>query len=345
MADLFTTERSRAYEHDLAQALGMAHSISVSSGTAALHVALLAADIGGGDEVLVPALTVPMTIAAVHHAGAAPVFVDCDADGIGLDLDDAATKLTPRTRAVLPVHLWGRALDPGTLRTFAAAHRLLVIEDACQALGTYTGGQLAGTHGDISCFSTKDGKLIWSGEGGFLVTNDDALAAEARALTNHYLTPPDGLAPLTRIGFNYRLAEPLAAYAHANLARFDELLTHRRAQAALLARLLEDVDQLAPLPAPAGWNGYSALFRLRIEQPRAFCTLLASRGVPNSVGTFHLTAADQRPALVARPAPPCRRAAQTIDHTLAVVLHDALTDDHLRTQAATIAKEARAWTP
>ncbi|GGV62885.1 hypothetical protein GCM10010277_68570 [Streptomyces longisporoflavus] len=341
----FTTERARAYEHDLTRTLGVTHAISVSSGTAALHVALLAAGIGPGDEVLVPALTVPMPIAAVHHAGATPVFVDCDADGIDLDLNDAATKLTPRSRALLPVHLWGRVPDPVDLHAFAGEHRLLVIEDACQAIGTRTGGQWAGTHGDIGCFSTKDGKLIWSGEGGFLLTNDATLAGEARALSNHYLAPPADRSPLARIGYNYRLAESLAAHAHSNLIRLTELLARRRAQAALLTRLLHDVDQLEPLPAPAGWNGYSALFRIHLDEPRAFCALLAAHGVPNSVGTFHLTAADRRPALVSRPAPACHRAARFIDRTLALVLHDALPDEHLHTLATTIAKEARAWTP
>ncbi|MGK5499195.1 DegT/DnrJ/EryC1/StrS family aminotransferase [Streptomyces sp. URMC 125] len=345
MPDPFASREADAYDRALAQAFGVRHALCTSSGTAALHLALLAAGIGAGDEVLVPALAVPMSIAPLHYIGAVPVFVDCPADGVGLDLEDAAAKLTDRTRAVLPVHLWGRAPDPAPLAAFARRHGLVVVEDACQAHGTRVGGRLAGTGGDVGCFSTKDGKLLWSGEGGFLVTDDDRIADQARALRNHYLTPPARVLPLSRVGFNHRLAEPLAAYAHGSLRRFDELLERRRAQAATLAELLSGLSRLTPITPAPGWNGYSALFELHLDQPRAFATLLAARGVANSVGTFHLTPADRRPALTVRPAAPCRRAEHVIDTTLAVVVHHGHRDEDLHTIAETIAKEAAAWAP
>ncbi len=334
-------------ERDLADRFGVAHAVAVSSGTAALHTALVGLGIGPGDEVLVPALSVVMSAAPVLYTGARPVFVDCTPDGGDLDYIDVEARTSNATRAVMPVHLWGRLADPRRLLDFAARRRLPIVEDACQAQGSRIGGRLAGTLGTVGCFSLKDGKIIWSGEGGYLLTNDPDLAGRCRAYRSHWQTPPPGQAPLAELGHNYRLAEPLAVLARTNLDRFDELLARRRRQSTLLLSLLDQTPGIVPLGQAPGeeWNGYSPLARLTLPAARAFCGHLAARGVPNSVGTFRLVPTDQRPPFRDPTRLPCRNAATLIDTTLAVVVTDHDTDQRIAAYAQTITREARQWAP
>jgi perosamine synthetase len=345
MPDPAATEQSVAFEQEVAAAADVRHAIAVSSGTAALHTALVAAGVGPGDEVLVPAVSVVMSVAPVLYAGARPVFVDCTGDG-GIDVGDLAAKCGPRARAVLPVYLWGRGGDPAPVTAFARDRGLRVVEDACQAHATMIGGQPLGTFGDLGCFSLKDGKILWSGEGGYILTSDDELAATCRAYRSHWTTPPPGQPPLARLGHNYRLAEPLAVIARSNLARFDDLARQRHAQA---TRMLAEVagtpglTEVAPGPGEA-WNHYSPLWRISLPDPRGFCRRLANCGVPNSVGTFGLVSCDQRPMFTAHNPAPCPAAAHVVDTTLAVVL--TAHDDNARISALaqTITREARRWT-
>ncbi|MEV4709593.1 aminotransferase class I/II-fold pyridoxal phosphate-dependent enzyme [Actinoplanes sp. NPDC049316] len=334
-----------ALESELADRFGVRHAVAVSSGTAALHTALRAVGVGPGDEVLVPALTVIMSVAPIIHAGARPVFVDCTPDGADLDHTDLSAKVTPATKAVLPVHLWGRIGDLARLGGWADEHRLLVVEDACQAQGSRTGDRHAGTGSAIGCFSMKDGKVLWCGEGGYLLTDNDRYAAAARSYRSHGLPPPPpGYPP--QVAQNYRLAEPLAVIARANLARLDDLLARRQHQAALLRELLTDAPGVQPAAAPGqGWNGYSFLATLTMPRPRAFCERLAGLGIPNSVGTFRLVPADQRRELASFAASPCGNAAAVIDRTLAVILTDHDDDQRITGYAEIIAREARAWCP
>jgi dTDP-4-amino-4,6-dideoxygalactose transaminase len=343
MPDPAAMHQVSQYENELARHFGVAHAVAVASGTAALHCALTACGVGPGDEVLVPALSVVMSAAPVIYAGARPVFADCDPSGTGFSYDDLAAKVTGRTRAIIPVYMWGRAGDPARLAAFAAARGLKVIEDACQAHGTRAGGRLAGTHGDLGCFSTKDGKLLWSGEGGFILTGDPGLAGHCRAVRSHWQTPPAGEAPLSRLGFNYRLAEPLAAIARANLARFDELLARRRHQTRLLSALLAGVPGISVLNGDQDWNGYAPLARLSLPRPREFCEHLAALGVASSVGTYHLTACDQRPMFAAYSRLPCPAAASFIESLLAVVVTDHDDDERIHRYADTITQEAARW--
>jgi perosamine synthetase len=331
------------YENELARHFGVAHAVAVASGTAALHCALAACGIGPGDEVLVPAVSVVMSAAPVLYTGARPVFADCDPSGADFSYSDLAAKVTTCTKAVIPVHLWGRARDPARLASFAAARRLRVIEDACQAHGTRISGRLAGTFGDLGCFSTKDGKLLWSGEGGFILTRDPDLAGRCRAFRTHWQNPPPGEAPLTRLGCNYRLAEPLAAIARANLARFDHLLAWRRHQTQLLAASLAAAPGIVVLPSEPGWNGYAPLARISLPHPRSFCERLAALGVANSVGTYHLTPCDQRPMFASFASAPCPVAANFIESLLAVVVTEHDDDERIRRYADIITQEAVAW--
>jgi len=332
-------------EQALAEAFGVPHAVALASGTAALHAALDACGIGPGDEVLVPGLTVIMTVAPVVALGATPVFVDSDPATLDLDYEDAAAKVTSRTRAIMPVHLWGRMGEPAALSRFASGHGLAVVEDAAQAAGSTRDGQKVGTAGTIGCFSMKDGKILWSGEGGFLLTARRELAEHAAAFRGHWQQPPPGEAPQSRLATSSRLAAPLAVIALANLQRFPALLEQRRAQTRTLLHALEPAPGLRALtPAPGEeWNCFAPLLHINLPHPRAFAEHLAQQGVPNSAGSFRLVPCDTRPMFTRPDRAPCRGAAQILDHTLAVILTEHDTEAALDRYAAVIAREARAW--
>ncbi|WP_328384513.1 DegT/DnrJ/EryC1/StrS family aminotransferase (plasmid) [Micromonospora zamorensis] len=331
-------------EHALAEAFHVPHAIAVSSGTEALHAALSACGIGQGDEVLVPALSVVMTVAPLAALGATPVFVDSEPATLDIDYDDAARKITPRTRAILPVHLWGRMGDPAALTAFASEHDLVIIEDAAQAVGSSRDERAAGTIGAIGCFSMKDGKIVWSGEGGFLLTDRRDLAEHAVAFRSHWQPAPSGQASLSRLATNSRLAAPLAAIALANVHRLEELVLLRRAQTRHLLHTLRPVPGLTVL-APAAdehWNAFSPLLRVDLPGARTFTEHLAKQGVPNSTGSFRLVPCDTRP-MFPRQDRPCRGAAQILDRTLAILLTERDTVATLDRYAAVITREATTW--
>ncbi|MDD9380428.1 aminotransferase class I/II-fold pyridoxal phosphate-dependent enzyme [Streptomyces sp. ZAF1911] len=347
MPDPAGAARAGAYEEELAETFATAHAVAVSSGTAAVHTALAALGIGPGDEILVPALTVIMTVSPIVALGARPVFVDSDPQTLDIDYEDAARKTTARTKAIIAVHLWGRMGDPARLRMFALGHDLAVIEDAAQAVGSSRDGYRAGTVGSAGCFSTKDGKILWSGEGGFILTGDRTLAEYARAYRGHWLQPPPGSRPQAQLATNVRLAEPLAAIGLANLRRLPALMERRRAQAERLVRFLDGAPGLRVLQPTSGeqWNHYAPLLHLDLPQPRAFAEHLAEQGVPSSTGSFRLVPCDTRPAFTARDHPPCPGAALILDRTLAVVLDQGDDEAVIDRYAAIITKEAATWEP
>ena len=333
-----------AYERELATHLGVAHVVAVSSGTAALHTGLDAVNVGPGDEVLIPALGVVMSAAPIVHLGARPVFVDCNPTGTDFDYDDLARKTTEHTAAVLPVYLWGRAGNPTRLRHFAHDRGLAIVADACQALGTIINGTQAGTEATIGCYSTHHLKLLSTGEGGFVTTDDDDLAARARAYRGHWLTPPTGQQPLTRLAHNFRLAEALATIGRRELTRVEALIQQRIQQTALLLELLANIPQLRPAEQPERqrWNAYAPLLHLQLSRPRQFSRHLAELGVPNSTGTFNLVPLDQRP-LFTSDTPPCPTTAAVLDGILAVVLTRQDNEQRIRHYAQTIAREVTRW--
>lgn len=346
MPDPAGRAEAASLEAELATVHGVRHAIAVSSGTAALHTALAACDIRPGDEVLLPAATVIMTVSAVTATGAHPVFVDAAEDGHGMDLADAAAKTTERTRAILPVHLAGRTDGLIDLAAYAQSTGLHLIEDACQAQGSTTRGRTAGTVGSIGCFSLKDGKIISCGEGGYLLTDDDTLAERAAAYRTHWLTPAPGAPAASRRGMNYRLAEPLAALARHHLKGLDRAVARRREQTHRLYELVGEIPGLTVHSPATGDtpNGYSALWRVGLGCPRDFSTRLAEAGVANSVGTHRLRAAHQHPACQDLNPADCPRAAEAVDRMLAVTLQQQTTDADLHRFAETIRRESQTWT-
>lgn len=182
---LTTGAKTKEFERQFAERLGVKHAVAVNSATAALHLALEAIDIQPGDEVLVPTMTFASTAEVVAYLGAKPVLVDCLEDTLCIDPAAAAAAVTPRTRAMMPVHYAGQPCDMEPLLATAQRHGIKVIEDAAHSLPAAYRGRTIGTLGDATCFSFYANKTITTGEGGMLVTADNALADRARIMSLH----------------------------------------------------------------------------------------------------------------------------------------------------------------
>jgi dTDP-4-amino-4,6-dideoxygalactose transaminase len=232
--------RTKAFEEALARYVGTPHATTVSSGTAALHLACVAAGIGEGDEVIVPAFTFVASANAPRYVGAEPVL--CDVLGphdFNLDPEDVARRITPRTRAVIAVHFGGYPADVNALRSLCDAHGLLLIEDCAQAIGARVddGGRQVGTVGELGCFSFFSKKQLCVGEGGMVSTADEALQERVRLFRSHALTSStwdrhrghDPAYDVVDVGFNFRMDEPRAALGLSRLKRLDGDIATRRA--------------------------------------------------------------------------------------------------------------------
>jgi perosamine synthetase len=231
---------TQEFEQKLQAFLGVAHVVAVSSGTAALHIALDALDLQPEDEVLVPTLTFVATTQAIVMAGATPVFCDVEATTFNLDVRDAAARVTPRTKAILPVHYGGTSCDMDAVRELAAEARLTVVEDAAHAFGSAYKGRKIGTLGDVTCFSFDPIKNITCGEGGAIATNDRNLAEKA-ALRRGLGITKDTWSRLATVrpwsydvagpGFRYHMSNINAAIGLEQLKRFDAFRERRQALA------------------------------------------------------------------------------------------------------------------
>lgn len=220
---------------------GVRNAIAVSTGTAALHLALRALGVSEGDEVVVPDLTFAATINAVLYCGATPVIADIDATSWTLTVEQVARVMTPRTKAIVPVHLYGRPAEIGPLAEFARKHGCYIVEDCAEALGARYAGNLVGTFGDISCFSFYANKIVTTGEGGMCLTNSQPAAQLMMGLRNHGVTSgSDYWHDL--VGYNYRMTNPQAAIGTVQIDQIDRVLQRNR--------LLEQRyrDRLAAIP-------------------------------------------------------------------------------------------------
>jgi perosamine synthetase len=236
------------FEAAFAAFCGVRHAVAVSNGTAALHVALLAAGVSPGDEVIVPALTFVATAAAVRHAGAEPVFVDSEPE-IGT-LDPAAVEraVGPRTKAIVPVHLYGHPADMDPILRIARQANLAVVEDAAEAHGASYKGRRVGSLGDLATFSFYGNKILTTGEGGMVVTADKALADRVRFLKDHAMDPQRRYWH-PEVGYNYRMTNLQAALGLAQLERFADLCAGRQAVLDLYREIFRGLPEVRFNPA------------------------------------------------------------------------------------------------
>jgi len=252
------------FEREFARFCEAEHAVAASNGTTALHLALAALGVGPGDEVLVPDLTFVATANVVRYTGATPVLVDSHPVTWTLDPADAARKVTPRTRAVIPVHLYGHPADLDPLRELAARHGVAVVEDAAEAHGARYKGRRVGALGRVGAFSFYGNKIITTGEGGILVTNDAALAERARFLRDHAMDPVRRYYH-PEIGFNYRMTNIQAAIGCAQLEQAETILERRKTIAAAYQAGLAGIPGLVLPPAEAWAENVYWMYSVLVE--------------------------------------------------------------------------------
>jgi perosamine synthetase len=248
-----------AFEQEFANKVGAQYAVTSANGTAALHLAYLTF-LQPGDEVLVPAFTFFATASMVSMTGGKPVFCDVNPDTFLIDLADAERKITPHTKAITPVHLFGNACDIGVIQAFASKHNLIIVWDAAQAHGARYQGQDVGSFGDFVCYSFYPTKNMFVGEGGLTCTTHAEYAEKIRYLRTHGQT---GRYDHTLLGFNYRITDVEAAIGREQLKRFDQMLAVRRRNAAMLHEALATLEGLTPQQltphSDHAWHQYCVL--------------------------------------------------------------------------------------
>lgn len=274
-------EPVEAFERAFAARCGVREAVAVNTGTSALHLALLGLGIGPGDEVITVPMTFVATVAAVTYTGATPRLVDIDPDTGTMDPDALRAAITPRTRAVIPVHLHGRLADMDAINAVARAYGLAVVEDAAQAHAASAGGRPAGSLGDVGCFSFYPGKNLGAcGEGGALVTNDPALARRARVLRDwgqeeRYVH--------TVRGFNLRMDAIQGAFLSVKLPHLDTWIAARKAVAVCYDAGLHGIEGVR-LPALAGPGEHVYhVYAVRLAERARVARALAAAGIATGV--------------------------------------------------------------
>lgn len=325
-------------ESQFTQVCGVSHAIAVSSGTTALVAALQALDLRPGDEVLTTPFTFAATLNAIIEAGATARFVDIDLDDFNLDADLLASEINDRTRAIMPVHLYGLACRMGDIESIAKERGLRVVEDAAQALGATVGRRAVGSY-DLGCFSLYATKNVTAGEGGVITTGDDELADRLRVLRNQgmrgryeYLTP----------GHNYRLTDLQAAVAIPQVDRIDEINESRQQNAVSLNEMLSDIPGLVTPTVPSERSHVFHQYTVRVTpEAQLDRDVLARRLAQSDVGTgifyprpvFDYACYRAHPQVIVSPVPRAERAAREV---LSLPVHPHLTRAQLQTVAMTI---------
>jgi dTDP-4-amino-4,6-dideoxygalactose transaminase len=327
-----------AFEADFAAFCSVQHAVGVNSGTSALHLALLAAGVGAGDEVITVPFTFVATVAAIHYCGAHPVFVDIDPVSFTMDPGGIERSITARTKAILPVHLYGQPADMDPILEIARRHRLPVIEDAAQAHGAEYKGRRVGSLGDLACFSFYPGKNLGAyGEGGAVVTDNAEYARTIRMLRDwgqsrryyHDLR-----------GFNYRLEGMQGAVLGVKLKHLPAWNDARRANAAAYGRHLAGADVQTPVEMPYARHVYH-VYAVRARERDALAAELLAHGVQTGIHypiPVHLQKAYADPKYKAGDFPNAERAAAEV---LSLPMFPELTGAQIEAVSAAVQNGAR----
>jgi len=295
---LTTGPRVAAFEAEFASYVGAAHAVAVNSCTAALHLSLLASGIGPGDEVITTPLTFCATANAILHTGATPVFVDVDPVTRNIDPEAVAAAITARTRAIVPVHLGGHPADMVAVRGLAAAHNLMLVEDAAHAVETRSRAGKVGSTADFTCFSFYATKNLTTGDGGMVTTSDPQAAEWLRTAALHGLSR-DGWSRYAKggsshyevllAGFKYNMTDLQAAIGLAQLARLEEHHARRAAISAIYDASLADLPMTLPAPIGRGERHGHHLYAVLVEPERngrdrdSVAQQLAEKGIGTSI--------------------------------------------------------------
>lgn len=320
-----------AFEEEFAGYCGVRQAIAVNSGTSALHLALLAAGVGPGDEVITVPFTFAATVAAIRYTGATPVFVDIDPASFNIDADRVESAISDRTKAILPVHLYGHPADMDPLNEIARRHRLVVIEDAAQAHGAEYKGRRTGGLGDLGCFSFYPGKNLGAcGEGGAVTTNNPEFARTIRMLRDwgqerkyHH----------ERLGYNYRLEGLQGAILRVKLRYLDHWIDARRSRAAIYDRSLSSVD--LPRCMPYARHAY-CVYTIRTPRRDELQKQLAARGIATAIHyptPLHLQPGYASPRYVEGDFPHSEQAAREV---VSLPIYPELADAQVREVGAAV---------
>jgi perosamine synthetase len=281
--------KTAAFEATIREYTGAHHAAAVSSATTGLHLALVALGVQPGDEVIIPGFSFPATANAVVQQGAVPVFVDIDLATFNLDPTLLEAAITPRTRAIMPVHAFGLVADMDAITEIAARHDLPVLEDAACALGGVYHGRHAGTLGTAGVHSFHPRKIITTAEGGMITTDDDALAERIAVLRAHGAVRGELFMEFVDAGFNYRLSDVHSAIGLAQMTRIDEIVGGRRAAAAALATRVSDLDGVRAPHAPADvehtYQSFVVLLDDGIDRDEVI-RRMRTRDVETTLGTY-----------------------------------------------------------
>jgi len=337
---LTTGPKVAEFEKAWADRQGVKQAIAVTSCTTALHLILVALGIGPGDEVIVPAFTWVSTANVVMYCGATPIFVDVDPRTFNLEVSQLAAKVTPKTKAIIPVHLFGLCADMQAIA--AVAPDIPLVEDAACAVGSIYQGRAAGSLGIAGAFSLHPRKIITTGEGGMITTNDEDLAAKMRILRNHgaslseeqrhWGVKPYLLPDFNVLGFNYRMTDLQGAVGLVQLSKLDTLLTERRYWADFYTEAFQDLAWLRPPMIPEGYQSGWQAYVCWVDESRsplsrnALMEVLQERGISTRPGThaLHLLGYYQQ-KFGLRP-DDFPRARDCDRHSLALPLHNRMTN-------------------
>ncbi len=337
-----------AFEEAFATWNGIRHCIATSSGTAAIHAALAALNVGPDDEVIVPAHTFIASATPVLHQRALPVFADVDRQTYCLSPESVAERITARTKAIIAVHLNGHPADLDSLFALAEPRGIAVIEDCAQAHGALYKGRKVGTLGRVGCFSFWEDKIMTTGgEGGAVITEDEALAARMRRIRHHGEGPSGGERAYyhLELGYNYRMTSMQAATGLVQLRRLDGYLNARRRNAAYLTERLSALGVIEP-PAVTPYavhSYYKYVCRLPSGVLAAgiddFVRAVAAEGVP--VQRRYPTPLPQQPVFAGYEGPPCPVAERLAGELFTLLVHPTLTPEDLDDYVRAIAKVLR----
>jgi len=317
-------ERVREFETKFAEYIGVEHAVAVNSGTSALFAALLAHNIGNGDEVITTSFSFIATANSILFTGAKPVFADIEYDTFNIDTDDIINKITPKTRGLMPVHLYGHPAEMKAIMEIAQDHDLIVIEDACQAHGATYGHNKAGSFG-TGAFSFYPTKNMTTSEGGMITTDDSKVAERARMIRSHgskqrYLHE--------MVGYNLRMTDISAAIGLVQLGKLDGFTQMRQRNAKILSDDLRDVDGITIPVVRGGCSHVFHQYTIRAENRDELSAMLNEGGI--GTGTYYPVPIHQQPVYRASGyddnLPECEIAAR---EALSLPVHPAVSKDEL----------------
>ena len=272
-----------SFENAMADYIGVKHAIAVSSGTSALHLIVRSLGLGPGDEVLVPSFTFVASVNAILFERAKPIFVDIEGETFNIDPEDLERKITPKTKAIMVVDVFGHPAEWDSILKIAEEYDLKIIDDSCEALGAEYKGRKIGSFGDAAAFAFYPNKQITTGEGGIIVTNDDNIAQAARSMRNQGRNEMSAWLEHQILGFNYRMDEMSAALGLSQLKRIESFLQKRERVASYYTELLSEVEEIeTPIVKPyvrMSWFVYVVKLKKGLDRDKII-KKLQEKGVP-----------------------------------------------------------------